>query len=568
ASSIVSCDRDADHQNEIIVLDIIKVLKPFELALWFALTIISMTVTTYMNVSFFSTITMHGAIGIKFLLLLLIFENITSYCRLKQSLAKKTFVLDFIKHFQTTMNQRILSANWIVIKVSDQVEIRRKIEEASTSIQALIEDCIDKVTEVSKFLMAIITILYICPLAAIFIGIAYASFYRLYLYKKSNELLAIKLKMIDRYDKLSGKYSRANENMFEYVIHHEKNKIIDITNELKIDMERQWFTLDYLYDNLSFNENILGKMCTFLTIIIHLMTMGTSGLIIPLYHYLSSLIDSIQEIVVFYIRCLRLIKDYDVVKPILEQYEERINAEQYVVNSELQIQDLQFKYKGTREAFILQLDGTLTFKHGEVILITGKSGAGKSTFYDILSGSIPMSSYECSVHVDGSKMISNFHNVEYCRTMVLQDTDMDYRSTIYSMITDIDDDDVPLKKTSQLDNLVWEFLQLVKIDDFIREELNCDLDQPMENKLSGGQKTRLLLARALFRAHHRQSSLLILDEPDKGLPAETTVGIIENIMKWYKPRGVLLLTLHTEQAHNLNFDQILHVENGKIMKVK
>ncbi|CAF1067418.1 unnamed protein product [Didymodactylos carnosus] len=297
------------------------------------------------------------------------------------------------------------------------------------------------------------------------------------------------------------------------------------------------------------------------------MTMGASGLIIPLYHYLSSLIDSIEEMVVFYIRCLRSIKDYDVVKPILKQYEERINAEQYVVNSELQIQDLQFKYKGTRETFMLQLDGTLAFKHGEVILITGKSGAGKSTFCDILSGSIPMSSYECSVHVDGSKMISNFHNVEYCRTMVLQDTDMDYRSTIYSMITDIDDDDVPLKKTSQLDNLVWEFLQLVKIDDFIREELNGDLDQPMENKLSGGQKTRLLLARALFRAHHRQSSLLILDEPDKGLPAETTVGIIENIMKWYKPRGILLLTLHTEQAHNLSFNQILHVENGKILKL-
>ncbi|CAF1270392.1 unnamed protein product [Didymodactylos carnosus] len=179
-----------------------------------------------------------------------------------------------------------------------------------------------------------------------------------------------------------------------------------------------------------------------------------------------------------------------------------------------------------------------------------------------------MSTYECSVHVDGNKMVSKFHSVEYCRTTVSQDIDMDYRSTIYSMITDVDDDDVPLKQTNQLDNLVWEYLQLVKIDDFVRVELNGDLGQPMENKLSGGQKTRLLLARALFRAHHRQSSLLILDEPDKGLPAETTVGIIENIIKWYKSRGILLLTLHTEQAHNLNFDQILHIENGQIRKMR
>jgi ABC-type transport system involved in cytochrome bd biosynthesis fused ATPase/permease subunit len=90
----------------------------------------------------------------------------------------------------------------------------------------------------------------------------------------------------------------------------------------------------------------------------------------------------------------------------------------------------------------------------------------------------------------------------------------------------------------------------------------------MENKLSGGQKTRLLLARALYRAHHRNSSLLILDEPDKGLPAETTVSIIANIMKWYQSKGILFLTLHTERAHSLNFDQVLHIEDGTIRRTK
>ncbi|CAF5095615.1 unnamed protein product, partial [Rotaria sp. Silwood1] len=114
------------------------------------------------------------------------------------------------------------------------------------------------------------------------------------------------------------------------------------------------------------------------------------------------------------------------------------------------------------------------------------------------------------------------HSIEKCRTMVLQDSHMDYRSTIYSMITDIDEDDVKQKRTSELDSLVWEFLRLVQIDDFVRNELNGDLDEEMENKLSGGQKTRLLLARALYRAYQRHASLLILDEPDQGLPAETT----------------------------------------------
>jgi ABC-type bacteriocin/lantibiotic exporter with double-glycine peptidase domain len=79
---------------------------------------------------------------------------------------------------------------------------------------------------------------------------------------------------------------------------------------------------------------------------------------------------------VAYIRYLRLKKDYDLIIPILEEYDERINVEQIDLNYELQIRDLSFQYKETREGFHLQYNGSLTFQMGESILITGKSGAG------------------------------------------------------------------------------------------------------------------------------------------------------------------------------------------------
>jgi ABC-type transport system involved in cytochrome bd biosynthesis fused ATPase/permease subunit len=179
-----------------------------------------------------------------------------------------------------------------------------------------------------------------------------------------------------------------------------------------------------------------------------------------------------------------------------------------------------------------------------------------------------MTDYSAQIRIDKREESTTLHSIEKCRTMVLQDGVMDYRSTIYSMITDIDEDQVEQQRTPEIDSLVWHFLHLVQIDDFIRNELKSNLDEPMENKLSGGQKTRLLLARALYRAHHRHSSLLILDEPDKGLPAETTVTIIDNIIKWYQSKGILFLTLHTEKAHLLNFDQVLHIEQGIITKTK
>ena len=222
-----------------VVFDILRVAKSFELIQWFTLTVISMMVTTYLNVSFFSTITIDIAQGLQYLILLIIFENVTSYCSLKQSLAKRTFVLDFLKHFQTKLNQRILSANWMKIKLSDQVKIRRKLEEASSSIQYLAEQCIDQLREISKFLTAVTTILYLCPIATVLIGVVYVCFYHFYLKKQSAVLLEMKQNMVEKDDRFSSKYARANANMFEYVIHHEKNKIINITNELKIDMEGQ-----------------------------------------------------------------------------------------------------------------------------------------------------------------------------------------------------------------------------------------------------------------------------------------------------------------------------------------
>ena len=552
-----------------ILFELTLISKPNDVIKWFLLRTLLMIISNYANVCFFEMIATDISRGLIYLIVRITFENFAAYCSLKENLSKKIFVLDFLKRFRTKLNQRILSANWMKIKLSDQIEIRRKIEECTSSVQYLMEEYIEALNQIAQFVMSFMAIIYIFPVATIVVALVYICSYRLYLNKKSNELLQEKLKIIEKTEKLNEKYSRANANMFEYVIHHEKNKIINVTNDLKIGIERRWFELDFLYDRLSFEQDILGKLSTFLIICSYWLLNGAQTLIVPLFYYLTEITRTIESMMTSYIRWLRLIKDYDVVRPILEEYQERINAEQIDVKSFIELTDLSFHYQGKREGFHLKTHEKLRFEMGQVILITGKSGAGKSTFYDILNGSIGADEYSAQVRIDSHDEPKTFHSIERCRTMVLQDSDMDYRSTIYSMITDIDDDvDVEQLKMVELDDEVWKFLRLVKIDDFVHEELNDNLHESIDNRLSGGQKTRLLLARALYRAEHRQSPLLILDEPDKGLPAETTVTIIENIMDWYRPKGILFLTLHTERAHLLDFDQVLHVDQGTIAKVK
>ena len=165
---------------------------------------------------------------------------------------------------------------------------------------------------------------------------------------------------------------------------------------------------------------------------------------------------------------------------------------------------------------------------------------------------------------ESTELPDAFHNLELLRTFVLQDAQMDYRSSVYTMITDLEDDDQALVSQEE-EERVWRFLRLLEIDTFVRESLGGQLHLPVENRLSGGQKTRLLLARALNRAEQRQSRLLILDEPDRGLPSETTCRIVKNIVRWFRPKGILLLTLQDDRVREeIPLHQVVHIECGRI----
>jgi ABC-type transport system involved in cytochrome bd biosynthesis fused ATPase/permease subunit len=148
---------------------------------------------------------------------------------------------------------------------------------------------------------------------------------------------------------------------------------------------------------------------------------------------------------------------------------------------------------------------------------------------------------------------------------------MDFKCSIFTMITDIEDDEKTLnskEEEEEEEERVWRFLRLVEIDNFVEESLEGQLHVPVENRLSGGRKTRLMLARALSRAEQRQSNVLILDEPDRGLPSETTFRIMLNIVRWFRSKGILFLTLHNDRIREpLPLNHILHIDHGCIKSI-
>jgi ABC-type transport system involved in cytochrome bd biosynthesis fused ATPase/permease subunit len=184
------------------------------------------------------------------------------------------------------------------------------------------------------------------------------------------------------YDELQVKYDRVIGRTLDYVLHRERDKLINDSGSIQAALEGLYYTAEYVANRLSFAEELLGKTCTLVIISVLLSKASNSFLVIPIYHYLSSLVNQLDNIINITIRCNRLIKDYDLLQPMLDEYQPRFEATQFNMEKFLTIHHLHFTYeqvKAKRKRFTLELSQPITFQMGETILVTGNSGAGKFT---------------------------------------------------------------------------------------------------------------------------------------------------------------------------------------------
>ena len=111
------------------------------------------------------------------------------------------------------------------------------------------------------------------------------------------------------------------------------------------------------------------------------------------------------------------------------------------------------------------------------------------------------------------------------------------------------------------DELVWSALEVAQLADFVRK-LPQGLDTPVGErgtKISGGQRQRLGIARAMFT----QPKLLVLDEATSSLDGQTEADISGAIQSLKGSVTVIMI------AHRLstvrNADQVVYMEKGKIL---
>lgn len=196
---------------------------------------------------------------------------------------------------------------------------------------------------------------------------------------------------------------------------------------------------------------------------------------------------------------------------------------------------------------------SLTIEKGDFIGIIGLSGAGKSTFADILTGLLPIQSGK--ILLDGQEL--TYKNFPYFRNMIgyvpqqVNVLDKSFKENIAWGIPDDCIDEEGIIKT----------LQEVRLYDVVSSYEDGLNAKPLinSNGLSQGQKQRLAIARALYR----DPEILILDEATSSLDVLTENEITEmlNVIGQHKTIIAIAHRLSTLKACN----KLVYMKDGCII---
>lgn len=192
-------------------------------------------------------------------------------------------------------------------------------------------------------------------------------------------------------------------------------------------------------------------------------------------------------------------------------------------------------------------DLSFRVKEGELFAFLGINGAGKSTTINIMCGQLSKDSG--NVLIDGYDFDKDIDIVKRELGVVFQSSVLDSALSVYDN----------LESRAALYGITGtEFreriAELAKILDF------KDLLKRTVGKLSGGQRRRIDIARALFH----KPKILILDEPTTGLDPQTRRTLWNVISSFRKNENmtVFLTTHYMEEAAEA--DYVVIIDSGKI----
>lgn len=196
------------------------------------------------------------------------------------------------------------------------------------------------------------------------------------------------------------------------------------------------------------------------------------------------------------------------------------------------------------EQFSLQVSA------GEKILLLGHTGSGKSTLISLLARL--HDPQQGRVLLAGQPVTCYSESTLRAQMSVLSQPVQLFAGTVA--------DNLALASTNADEADMMSVLAAVRLDVELGDAPLTYSIGESGSRLSGGQRKRLALARALLR----DAPILLLDEPTEGLDAATEAAVVENILRLYPERTLMMISHHLQTAQR--FDRVVILDRGQVLE--
>ena len=217
----------------------------------------------------------------------------------------------------------------------------------------------------------------------------------------------------------------------------------------------------------------------------------------------------------------------------------------------IELKDINKTYDNGQPLHVLKgID--LTIGRGEFVSIMGASGSGKSTLLNILG---ILDNYDTGEYrLDGRliKDLGERQAAEYRNRMigfVFQSFNLiGFNTAVENVELPLYYQGVPRRRRREI---AMEYLDKLGLADWATH---------FPNEMSGGQKQRTAIARALIT--HPQ--IILADEPTGALDSQTSVEVMQLLHRLNQEEGITIIVVTHESGVANETDKIIHIKDGVI----
>ena len=255
--------------------------------------------------------------------------------------------------------------------------------------------------------------------------------------------------------------------------------------------------------------------------------------VLTMLNYLMSTVEnwgfSLNNLQVASIKLCNLTKIYPERKDLIKNESQKFELEKI---NKIEVKDYLVKVESFEKTY------NQVFESGKIYLLSGQSGAGKTTLINAICGLREIESG--NLIVNGQQQTRNLYNFRDKIVYLFQDSILFDRSLKENLA--YPDDELNDRANELIDRFNMKKL------------LNRKVDTSIKNLLSGGEKKRIDIIRTLSK----DKDVYLFDEPTNELDSENVIKVLEEIKKISGENKLVIVISHDERCFEIA-DEIVYL---------